>query len=193
LHGDRMASRSNNLLGRMSIKNFQRMNNLSHRLCIAPMMDRNDSFSTSIGCEAACAERVHEGIAIYFARVRCNAIFARLCKASTRKNASASSRHNESAQPGHRAPYQGMSHPRANAPNGSSTCSVGRKRPSVATRSARGNRETRSGHPDSLSADARIDAAANGPRGDGRAVPSKRTLAGPLRHNGIVRLGEPGP
>jgi hypothetical protein len=40
------------------------------------MMDRTDSFSRSIGCDAAVAERVHEGTATYFARVRCNAIFA---------------------------------------------------------------------------------------------------------------------
>jgi hypothetical protein len=40
------------------------------------MMDRNDSFSNSIGCEAACAQRVHEDTAIVFARVRRNAILA---------------------------------------------------------------------------------------------------------------------
>jgi hypothetical protein len=28
-------------------------------ICVAPMMDRCDSYSTSIACEAACAQRVH--------------------------------------------------------------------------------------------------------------------------------------
>lgn len=69
-----MMNRSNGLLDRLSIKILNRMNSLSHRLCTAPMMDRNDRFSISIGCEAACAARVHERTAIYFAAVRCNAI-----------------------------------------------------------------------------------------------------------------------
>src|ERR1700676_2372451 len=37
-----MINRSNNLLDRLNVKNFQRMNNLSHRLCTAPMMDWTD-------------------------------------------------------------------------------------------------------------------------------------------------------
>jgi len=41
------------------------------------MMDRHDSVAVSIGCEAACAHRVHEGTAIYFASVRSNAFLAR--------------------------------------------------------------------------------------------------------------------
>ena len=69
-----MTNRSNNLLDLLSGKNFQRMSNLSHRICCAPMMDRNDSFLVSIDCKAARAVRVHEGIAIYFAGVRCDAI-----------------------------------------------------------------------------------------------------------------------
>src|SRR6266481_6177983 len=58
-HDDRMMSRPNGLLDRPSVKNLKRMNNLSHRLCIAPMMDLCDSHSTSNICEAACAKRVH--------------------------------------------------------------------------------------------------------------------------------------
>ena len=53
------------------------MKDLRWRFCVAPMMDRNDSITVSISCEAACAVRVHEGATIYFAHVRCNAIFAR--------------------------------------------------------------------------------------------------------------------
>src|SRR5436190_16835667 len=41
-HGDKMASRSCNLLGRPSTKNIKRVNSLSHRLCVAPMMDWTD-------------------------------------------------------------------------------------------------------------------------------------------------------
>jgi hypothetical protein len=32
--------RPNNLLDRLSVKSFQRMNNTPHRLCVALMMDR---------------------------------------------------------------------------------------------------------------------------------------------------------
>jgi hypothetical protein len=71
-----MTHRSNNLLDRLNVNMFQRMNNLSHRLCVAPMMDRTDSFYISIGCEAVCAQRVHEETTIVFARVRRNAILA---------------------------------------------------------------------------------------------------------------------
>jgi hypothetical protein len=72
LHRDKMAKRSNGLLNRPSVNNLKRMNNLSHRLCVAPMMDRSDSFSVSIGCEAACAVRVHEVSSLYYAEVfRC--------------------------------------------------------------------------------------------------------------------------
>jgi hypothetical protein len=49
------------------------------------MMDRNDSFSLSIGCAAACAQRVHEGTAIDFACVRRNAIFSRRVQNSDKK------------------------------------------------------------------------------------------------------------
>jgi hypothetical protein len=52
------------------------MKGLSYRLCVAPMMDRNDSFLISIRCNPACAQRVHEGTAIYFADVRYLAISA---------------------------------------------------------------------------------------------------------------------
>src|SRR6266498_2405958 len=41
-HGDKMTSPSKNLLDRPNVKNAQRMNSLSHRLCIAPMMDWTD-------------------------------------------------------------------------------------------------------------------------------------------------------
>ena len=82
--GGKMINRSNSLLDRLSIKKHKKMNNLSHRLCCAPMMDRNDSSSISNGCEAACAQRVHEGTAIVFARVRGNAILP--CKVAS-KNA----------------------------------------------------------------------------------------------------------
>ena len=72
-----MINLSNGLLDLPSVNNIQRMNDLSHRLCCAPMMDRNDSFLVSIGCNAACAGRVHkEETPIYFAPVRCNAILA---------------------------------------------------------------------------------------------------------------------
>src|SRR5712691_2651370 len=37
-----MTNRSYGLLDRPSIKNIKRMNNLSHRLCVAPMMDWTD-------------------------------------------------------------------------------------------------------------------------------------------------------
>ena len=37
-----MTSRFNNLLDRLNVKNSQRMNHLSHRFCIAPMMDWTD-------------------------------------------------------------------------------------------------------------------------------------------------------
>src|SRR5439155_18163413 len=56
------------------------------------------SFSISIGCAAACAGHVHEGTAIYFAHLRCNAIFARPRKNAARENTSAASAI-ESAQP----------------------------------------------------------------------------------------------
>src|SRR5450631_4115647 len=72
-----MTSRSNGLLDRPSVENIKQMNKLSHRLCVAPMMDWNDSFSVSIGCAATCAERVHERTAIYFAGALCGAIFVR--------------------------------------------------------------------------------------------------------------------
>ena len=83
-HGDRMTSQSDNLLDCLSAKNVRRMNNLSHRLCCAPMMDRNDSFLISIRCNGACAQRVHEGAAIYSAGVRCSAISARRLQATFR-------------------------------------------------------------------------------------------------------------
>jgi hypothetical protein len=44
---------------------------------IGTLMDRNDSFTVSISCHAACAGRVHEGTAMYFAGVRRNAVCAR--------------------------------------------------------------------------------------------------------------------
>ncbi len=37
-----MTGRPDNVLDRLNIKNFKRMNDLSHRLCIAPMMDWTD-------------------------------------------------------------------------------------------------------------------------------------------------------
>ena len=37
-----MTRRFDNLLDRLNVKNFQRMNDLSHRFCIAPMMDWTD-------------------------------------------------------------------------------------------------------------------------------------------------------
>jgi hypothetical protein len=80
-----MTGRSNNLLDRLNVKNIKRMNDLSHRLCVAPMMDRNDSFSLSIGCAVACAQRVHEGTGIDFACVRRNAIFSRRVQNSDKK------------------------------------------------------------------------------------------------------------
>jgi hypothetical protein len=49
------------------------MNTLSHRLFVAPMTDRNDLFSRSTGCDAACAERVHEVTSSDYAGVRRNA------------------------------------------------------------------------------------------------------------------------
>jgi hypothetical protein len=49
------------------------------------MMDRTDSFLASISCNAACAERVHEGAAIYFAGVRCNANPARFCTSGNKE------------------------------------------------------------------------------------------------------------
>jgi hypothetical protein len=70
---------------RPDIENLNLMKNLSHRLCVAPMMDRNDSFSLSIGCAAACAQCVHEGTAIDFACVRRNAIFSRRVQNSDKK------------------------------------------------------------------------------------------------------------
>jgi hypothetical protein len=66
---------------------LQRMTRSDHLLCTAPMMDRTDSFSISIDCEAACAGRVHEGTAIDFAGVRRNAIFVSLSETATKKNA----------------------------------------------------------------------------------------------------------
>jgi len=54
-----MTHRFSGLLAGRRAENFNGMNNLSHRLCVAPMMDRNDSFSISIACDAACAARVH--------------------------------------------------------------------------------------------------------------------------------------
>ena len=42
LLGDRITNRSNDLLDRPSVENFKRMNNLSHRFCVAPMMDWTD-------------------------------------------------------------------------------------------------------------------------------------------------------
>jgi hypothetical protein len=41
----------------------------SWQLPTAPMMDRNDSYSISVDCDAACAERVHEATALYFVGV----------------------------------------------------------------------------------------------------------------------------
>ena len=41
-HGDKIANRSNYLLDRPSIESLKRMNDLSHRLCVAPMMDWTD-------------------------------------------------------------------------------------------------------------------------------------------------------
>ena len=41
-HDDKMTGRPDNVLDRLNIKNFQRMNDLSHRLCVAPMMDWTD-------------------------------------------------------------------------------------------------------------------------------------------------------
>jgi hypothetical protein len=38
-HGDRMTHRANGLLDRQGIENLKPMNGLSHRLCVAPMMD----------------------------------------------------------------------------------------------------------------------------------------------------------
>ena len=66
-HGDRMIRRSNKLLDRLSVGNLHRMNDLSHRLCVAPMMDRCDSLSTSVACNAACANRVHAPAWLYYA------------------------------------------------------------------------------------------------------------------------------
>jgi hypothetical protein len=60
-------------------------------LCMAPMMDRNDSFSISVDCDVACAERVHESTALYFARVRCRAISATAPQSGNKENASATS------------------------------------------------------------------------------------------------------
>ena len=84
-HGDRMMNRSNGLLDRPSVKNIRRMKDLSHRLCYAPMMDRKDSHSKSIGWIAVCAQRVHEGTAIDFARVRCNAIVDSLVRRTQKR------------------------------------------------------------------------------------------------------------
>ena len=65
-----MINRSNNVLNRSNIRKLRRMKELSHRLCVAPVMDRNDSFAVSIGCEAACAIRVHAPASLYYSAIR---------------------------------------------------------------------------------------------------------------------------
>src|SRR6266566_935439 len=37
--GGKMTNRSNGFLNRRSVDNLERLNNLSHRLCVAPMID----------------------------------------------------------------------------------------------------------------------------------------------------------